>query len=178
MFTNPGLILIKLQKQALNAWPNFCIKKYNYSLSNCFDWYDQSRSKVDFCFPNVICVSVREIYRDILEFRIQTRDRRKDPEMGAFRIRRADVLLNIVGGYADWLAIQKRDLTTNTKTLFPEYRQIHSQVLDGVLLRVEKGTFPFYCWFSDFFLGRSAILPRPGKSASESVSADCPPQTD
>ena len=41
-----------------------------------------------------------------------------------------------VDGYMQWLTVQLADLK-NTKKLFPEYKKVHSQVLQDVIGRVE-----------------------------------------
>ncbi len=79
---------------------------------------------------------VERIYQDIPEFRVQVRDGRKLREDGLPITKKGDKHPNIIGGYVQWQTVQLGDLK-NTKKLFPEYKKIHSQVLQDVINRVE-----------------------------------------
>ncbi len=72
----------------------------------------------------------------IPEFRVQVRDGRKLGEDGLPITKKGDKHPNIIGGYVQWQTVQLGDLK-NTKKLFPEYKKIHSQVLQDVINRVE-----------------------------------------
>lgn len=74
----------------------------------------------------VSVVPVEEIYKDIPLTRTLTKGKRKGV-----------VVSNIVEqGYVDWFSVQRADLK-QTKTLFPEYKELDSQVLQDVIDRVE-----------------------------------------
>ncbi|MGL6340875.1 MAG: RNA-guided endonuclease InsQ/TnpB family protein, partial [Waterburya sp.] len=85
---------------------------------------------------NVSVVSIDRIYQDIPEFRTQIRDGRKRGDDGLPITKKGDKHPNIVGGYVQWQTVQLGDLK-NTKKLFPQYKKIHSQVLQDVINRVE-----------------------------------------
>ncbi len=72
----------------------------------------------------------------IPEFRIQTRDGRKKDSNGNPVTRKGDKHPNIVNGYVVWETVQLADLA-QTKKLFPEYKSMHSQVLQDVIQRVQ-----------------------------------------
>ncbi|GGA36136.1 hypothetical protein [Okeania sp. KiyG1] len=72
----------------------------------------------------------------IPEFRVQTRDGRKKDSNGNPITKKGDKHLNLVNGYVLWETVQLADLA-QTKKLFPEYKSIHSQVLQDVIQRVQ-----------------------------------------
>ncbi len=87
--------------------------QYNYRLGQRFDWYDQTRCRVDACPLICSIVPVAEIFQDIPFNRIGNH------------------------GYVDWKALQKGDLP-QTKAERPWYKDIYSQVLQDCVLRVDK----------------------------------------
>ncbi|NEQ37607.1 MAG: hypothetical protein F6K40_15560 [Okeania sp. SIO3I5] len=80
--------------------------------------------------------SVHRIYQNIPEFRIQTQDGRKKDNNGNPITKKGDKHPNIVNGYIFSETVQLADLA-QTKTLFPEYKSIHSQVLQDAIQRVQ-----------------------------------------
>ena len=72
----------------------------------------------------------------IPEFRVQTRDGRKKDSNGNPITKKGDKYPNIVNGYVLWETVQLADLA-QTKKLFPEYKSIHSQVLQDLIQRVQ-----------------------------------------
>ncbi len=69
---------------------------------------------------------VEEIYKDIPLTRTLSKGKRKGEKVS-----------NIVEqGYVDWFSVQRANLR-QTKTLFPEYKELDSQVLQDVIDRVE-----------------------------------------
>jgi putative transposase len=115
---------------------NLCRRQYNYRLSQRFCWWQETRTPVNSCPLNVSVVPVDRIYQDIPEFRVQVRDGRKLSDDGLPITQKGDKHPLIVGGYVQWQTVQLGDLK-NTKKLFPEYKKIHSQVLQDVINRVE-----------------------------------------
>ena len=124
------------QKAILIKWLNLCRRQYNYRLGERFRWWESTRTSINACPLNVSVVPVERIYQNIPEFRTQVRDGRKLGDDGKPTTRKGDKHPNIVGGYIQWLTVQLADLK-NTKKLFPEYKQVHSQVLQDVIGRVE-----------------------------------------
>ncbi len=92
--------------------------QYNYRLAQRFNWYDETRCRVDACPLICSIVSVEEIFKDIPVERIGSQ------------------------GYVDWKALQKGNLP-QTKVERPWYADIYSQVLQDCVLRVDK-TFERY----------------------------------
>jgi putative transposase len=116
----------KPQIATFQAWLELARRQYNYRLGQRFDWYEGTRSRVDAC-PLVVSIqSVEEIYKDIPLARTLSKGKRK-----------GETVSNIVEqGYVDWFSVQRADLK-QTKTLFPEYKELDSQVLQDVIDRVE-----------------------------------------
>ncbi len=56
--------------------------------------------------------------------------------MDYHRFLRTDKHSNIINGYVVWETVQLADLG-KTKKLFPEYKSIHSQVLQDIIQRVQ-----------------------------------------
>ena len=106
------------QAARMDNWLNLLRLQYNYRLKQRFDWWEQTRTRVDACPLTCSIVSVEEIFRDIPN--------------------------EVIGkhGYINWLKLQKGDLP-NTKKLFEDYFDIHSQVLQDCVIRVDK-TFERY----------------------------------
>lgn len=126
----------KEQKHTLNEWVELCRRQYNYRLAERFRWWETTRTLVNACPLNCSIVPVQEIYKNIPEFRVQTRDGRAKDENGKPKTKKGDKHPNIEGGYVRWDLVQKAD-QKNTKKLFPEYKKLHSQVLQDVINRVE-----------------------------------------
>ncbi len=126
----------KEQNATMTRWLNLCRRQYNYRLGQRIKWWEETRTPVDSCPLNVLIVPVERIYQDIPEFRVQVRDGRKLGEHRLPITKKGDKHPNIVGGYVQWQTVQLGDLK-NTKKLFPEYKKIHSQVLQDVINRVE-----------------------------------------
>lgn len=126
----------KNQNATMIEWLNLCRRQYNYRLSQRYQWWEATRTPVDSCPLNVSVVPVDRIYQELPEFRIQLRDGRKLGKDGLPITKKGDKHPNIVGGYVQWQTVQLGDLK-NTKKLFPEYKKIHSQVLQDVVNRVE-----------------------------------------
>ena len=125
-------------------WLNLLRRQYNYRLGQRYQWWEATRTPVDSCPLNVAIVPLERIYQDIPEFRTQVRDGRKLGDDGLPITKKGDKHPNIVGGYVQWQTVQLGDLK-NTKKLFPEYKKIHSQVLQDVINRVETA-------FSNFII--------------------------
>ncbi len=87
--------------------------QYNYRLAQRFDWYDETRCRLDACPLICSILPVEEIFKDIPVNRIGNQ------------------------GYVDWKALQKGDLP-QTKVERPWYKDIYSQVLQDCVLRVDK----------------------------------------
>ncbi|MGL6341386.1 MAG: RNA-guided endonuclease InsQ/TnpB family protein [Waterburya sp.] len=126
----------KEQNATMIEWLNLLRRQYNYRLGQRFSWWQETRTPVNSCPLNVSVVPVNRIYQDIPEFRVQVRDGRKLGDDGLPITQKGDKHPNIVGGYVQWQTVQLGDLK-NTKKLFPEYKKIHSQVLQDVINRVE-----------------------------------------
>ncbi len=128
----------KEQNATMIEWLNLCRRQYNYRLGQRLRWWSETRTPINSCPLNVSVVPVEKIYQDIREFRVQVRDGRKLGKDGLPITKKGDKHPNIVGGYVQWSTVQLGDLK-NTKKLFPEYKKIHSQVLQDVINRVETG---------------------------------------
>lgn len=126
----------KEQNAIMIEWLNLLRRQYNYRLGQRFGWWEATRTSVNSCPLNVAVVPVNRIYQDIPEFRTQIRDGRKLGEDGLPITKKGDKHPLIVDGYVQWQTVQLGDLK-NTKKLFPEYKKIHSQVLQDVINRVE-----------------------------------------
>ena len=124
------------QKATMIQWLNLCRRQYNYRLAQRFRWWESTRTSINACPLNVSVVPIERIYQNIPEFRTQVRDGRKLGEDGQPITKKGDKHPNIINGYVQWLTVQLADLK-NTKKLFPEYKSVHSQVLQDVVGRVE-----------------------------------------
>lgn len=92
--------------------------QYNYRLAQRFNWWEQTRCRVDACPLNCSIVPVKEIFKDIPTSMLGKQ------------------------GYVEWKRFQQGDLP-RTKTERPHYKDIHSQVLQNCIHRVDK-TFERY----------------------------------
>jgi putative transposase len=116
----------KPQIATFQTWLELARRQYNFRLGQRFDWYEATRSRVDAC-PLVVSIQpVEDIYKNIPLTRTLSKGKRK-----------GETVSNIVEqGYVDWFSVQRADLK-QTKTLFPEYKELDSQVLQDVIDRVE-----------------------------------------
>ena len=132
----------KRQAVIISNWLEMARKQYNYRLAERLNWFEATRTPVNACPLNVSVVgtfretSVQRVYQNIPEFRTQTRDGRKKDIFGNPITRKGDEHPNIINGYVVWETVQLADLA-QTKKLFPEYKSIHSQVLQDVIQRVQ-----------------------------------------
>ena len=124
------------QNATMIEWLNCCRNQYNYRLGERFCWWEATRTPVNACPLNVSVVPIKRIYQNIPEFRTQVRDGRKLGQDGLPITRKGDKHPNIVGGYVQWQTVQLADLK-NTKKQFLRYKNLHSQVLQDVINRVE-----------------------------------------
>jgi putative transposase len=125
----------KEQAITLARWIELCRRQYNYRLGERFDWYESTRSQANACsLLHTVTQSVDHVFRNIPEFKIASKvtaeGRKKGYEVG----RRIDLVNK---GFVDWATVQKDDLL-NTKSLFPEYAELPSQMLQDVIARVNK----------------------------------------
>lgn len=127
----------KPQEATIAAHLELCRRQYNFRLGERFLWWESTRTPVNSCPLNVSIRSVEDIYQNIPETRVQTRDGRKKDEQGNVLTKKGDVQPNIVKGYVQWQSVQLADLK-NTKKLFSEYKRLDSQVLQDVINRVES----------------------------------------
>ncbi|NER02981.1 MAG: transposase [Okeania sp. SIO3C4] len=111
-------------------------KQYNHRLAQRLNWFEATRTPVNACPLNVSVVPIERIYQNIPELRVQMRDGRKKDIFGNPITKKGDKHPNIVNGYVLWETVQLADLA-QTKKLFPEYKSIHSQVLQDVIQRVQ-----------------------------------------
>lgn len=115
----------KPQIATFQVWLELARRQYNFRLGQRFDWYEATRSRVDAC-PLVVSIApAEEIYKDIPLTRTLIKGKRK-----------GEVVSNIEQGYVKWFSVQRADLK-QTKTLFPQYKELDSQVLQDVIDRVE-----------------------------------------
>ena len=84
------------------------------------------RSRIDACPLTCSIVPVEQIYSSFPTEKVLSKGKRKGETLSYFGN----------NGYLNWADIQKNDLPL-TKKLFPEYKQLHSQVLQDVIARVE-----------------------------------------
>ncbi|MFB2983812.1 RNA-guided endonuclease InsQ/TnpB family protein [Microseira sp. BLCC-F43] len=124
------------QRVTLRTWLELCRRQYNYRLGEGLRWWEATRTPVNACRLTCSIVPVEEIYKDIPEYRVQVRDGRKKDKDGKPVTKKGDTHPNIVCGYVEWQSVQLADLK-NTKKKFPEYKQLHSQVLQDVVNRVD-----------------------------------------
>jgi len=101
------------QSAQMENWLEMLCSQYNYRLAQRFDWYDETRCRIDACPLICSILPVEEIFKDIPAKRIGSQ------------------------GYVDWKALQKGDLP-QTKIERPWYKDIYSQVLQDCVLRVDK----------------------------------------
>ncbi len=120
------LILEAAQSQVIDRWIELCRRQYNFRLGERFKWFDSTRTPINACPLNVSIVQVNDIYRNIPLSKTLSKGKRKGEEYS---------LIN--QGYMDWPNVQKDDLT-QTKRLFPEYKEMPSQVLQNVIERVTR----------------------------------------
>lgn len=125
------------QVSTFETWLELCRRQYNFRLGERFSWWEATRSAVNACPLICSIMSMEEVYKNIPEFRVQIRDGRKKDSDGNPITKKGDKHPNIVGGYVQWQAVQLAD-QKNTKKLFPEYKQLDSQVLQDVVNRVES----------------------------------------
>ncbi|MGB3512410.1 MAG: helix-turn-helix domain-containing protein [Microcoleaceae cyanobacterium] len=126
----------KSQTVTMINWLEMARRQYNYRLAERLNWFEASRTPVNSCPLNVAVVPVDQIYKNIPEFRVQTRDSHKKDNNGNPVTKKGDKHPNIVNGYVVWETVQLSDLA-HTKKLFPEYIAMHSQVLQDVIHRVQ-----------------------------------------
>ncbi len=124
------------KKVTLRACVELCRRQYNHRLGERLRWWEETRSPVNACPLTCSIVPVEKIYENIPEYRVQVRDGRKKDKEGNPITKKGDKHPNVVGGYVEWQAVQLADLK-NTKKKFPEYKQLHSQVLQDVVNRVD-----------------------------------------
>lgn len=124
------------QLTKFKTWVELCRRQYNYRLGERFVWWESTRTPVNACPLTCSVTPVQEVYKNIPEFRIQTRDGRKKDQDGLPITKRGDRHPNILNGYVQWLCVQLAD-QKHTKKLFPEYKELDSQVFQDVVNRVE-----------------------------------------
>jgi putative transposase len=115
----------KPQIALFQNWIELCRRQYNFRLAQRFNWYEQTRTPVNSCPLTCSIVRVDDIYKDIPLEKELAKGKRK-----------GEVKPLINQGYVDWATIQKDNLTS-TKQLFPEYKLLHSQVLQDIIKRVD-----------------------------------------
>jgi putative transposase len=114
------------QSKVIDEWIELSRRQYNFRLGERFRWFDSTRTPVNACPLNVSIVPVDDIYRNIPLSKTLSKGKRKGEEYSL-----------ITQGYVDWPNVQKDDLT-RTKRLFPEYKEMPSQVLQNVIERVTR----------------------------------------
>lgn len=124
------------QSAVIDGWIELSRRQYNFRLGERFQWFDSTRTPVNACPLNVSIVPIDEIYRNIPLSKTLSKGKRKGEDYSL-----------ITQGYVDWPNVQKDDLT-NTKRLFPDYKEMPSQVLQNVIERVT-------CAFDRFVKGDS-----------------------
>ncbi len=115
----------KPQVALFQNWIELCRRQYNFRLGQRFNWYEQTRTPINACPLNVSLVAVDDIYKNIPLEKELSKGKRK-----------GEVKPLISQGYVDWATIQK-DALTSIKKIFPEYKSLHSQVLQDVIKRVD-----------------------------------------
>ncbi len=101
------------QSAHMENWLEMLRCQYNYRFAQRFDWYDQTRCRIDACPLVARVVPIEEIFRDIPVEYISKQ------------------------GYVTWKALQQGDLP-QTKVERPWYKDIHSQVLQDCVHRVDR----------------------------------------
>lgn len=124
------------QSAVIDGWIELSRRQYNFRLGERFQWFDSTRTPVNACPLNVSIVPIDEIYQNIPLSKTLSKGKRKGEDYSL-----------ITQGYVDWPNVQKDDLT-NTKRLFPDYKEMPSQVLQNVIERVT-------CAFDRFVKGDS-----------------------
>jgi putative transposase len=114
------------QSTVIDEWIELSRRQYNFRLGERFQWFDSTRTSVNACPLNVSIVPIDDIYRNIPLSKTLSKGKRKGEEYSL-----------ITQGYVDWPNVQKDDLT-NTKKLFPGYKEMPSQVLQNVIERVTR----------------------------------------
>jgi putative transposase len=114
------------QSTVIDEWIELSRRQYNFRLGERFRWFDSTRTPVNACPLNVSIVPIDEIYRNIPLSKTLSKGKRKGEDYSL-----------ITQGYVDWPNVQKDDLT-NTKRLFPDYKEMPSQVLQNVIERVTR----------------------------------------
>jgi len=125
------------QLDIFKIWIELCRRQYNYRLGERFSWWESTRTPINACPLTCSITPIQEIYKNIPEFRVQTRDGRKKDINGKPITKTGDKHPNIVNGYVQWQAVQLAD-QKHTKKLFPEYKELDSQVFQDVVNRVES----------------------------------------
>ncbi len=115
----------KPQIATFHNWIELCRRQYNFRLGQRFNWYEETRTPVESCPLTCSVVSVDDIYKDIPVEKELSKGKNK-----------GQIKSLINQGYVDWATLQKDDLTS-TKRLFPEYKALHSQVLQDMIKRVD-----------------------------------------
>jgi len=105
----------------MENWLEMLCSQYNYRLAQRFDWYNETRCRIDACPLVCSILPVEEIFKGIPVNRIGDQ------------------------GYVDWKALQKGNLP-QTKVERPWYKDIHSQVLQDCILRLDKTFEKIYLW--------------------------------
>jgi len=126
----------KAQLITITTHLELCRRQYNYRLSERFRWWESTRTPINACPLTASIVPIEEIYQNIPLIRVQTRDGRKKDELGNPLTKKGEIFSNVEGGYVQGQTIQLADLK-NTKKLFPDYKNLDSQVLQDVVNRVE-----------------------------------------
>jgi putative transposase len=129
----------KDQAATLGQWIELCRRQYNYRLGERFEWYEATRSPANACSliqgPQP---SIEQVFRNIPEYKVTTRDGRKDPKNPNKAVSLKGTKVDLIkGGFVNWATVQKDDLP-NTKKLFPEYKEMPAQMLQDVIERVNK----------------------------------------
>ncbi len=115
----------KPQITTFQNWIELCRRQYNFRLGQRFNWYEETRTPVESCPLTCSVVSVDDIYKDI------------PVEKELYKGKNKGQIKSLINqGYVDWATLQKDDLTS-TKRLFPEYKALHSQVLQDMIKRVD-----------------------------------------
>ncbi|WP_210407520.1 helix-turn-helix domain-containing protein, partial [Hydrocoleum sp. CS-953] len=96
----------KRQAVIISNWLEMSRKQYNYRLAERLNWFEATRTPVNACPLNVSVVPVEQIYKNIPEFRVQTRDGRKKDSDGNPITKKGDQHQNIVNGYVLWETVQ------------------------------------------------------------------------
>ncbi len=109
------------QLTTFKTWVELCRRQYNYRLGERFTWWKSTRNPVNACPLTCSITPIQEVYKNIPEFRVQTRDGRKKDKSGLPITKKGDRHPNIVNGYVQWQTVQLAD-QKNTKKLFPEYK--------------------------------------------------------